>query len=102
MLEVKSVERLLGTPVTFAYQAGSVRTLEGLVLAGLGVAVVPRTATELLSAEAEVVEPAALGLPAHVVAAVRHAERIRDERIAALVELMVEAAGRNVEWPQNR
>ena len=92
----------LGTPVTFAYQAGSVRTLEGLVLAGLGVAVVPRTATELLSAEAEVVEPAALGLPAHVVAAVRHAERIGDERIAALVELMVEAAGRSVEWPQNR
>ena len=92
----------LGHPVTFAYQAGSARTLEGLVLAGLGVAVVPRTATELLSADAEVVEPAALGLPAHVVAAVRHAERIGDERIGELVQLMVEAAGRTVELPEIR
>lgn len=92
----------LGKPITFAYQAGSVRTLEGLVLAGLGVAIVPRTAAELLSEEAEVVEPAALGLPTHVVAAVRHAERIADERVDALIELLRDAAGRGIDWPQNR
>src|SRR5262245_32338126 len=46
----------VGTPVTFAYQAGSIRTLEGLVLAGLGVAVVPRAGTDIITAEAMVVE----------------------------------------------
>ena len=90
----------LGKPVVFAYQAGSARTLEGLVVAGLGVAIVPRTATELLSTETVVVEPAALGLPAHVVAAVRHAERIGDERTAELIRLMGEAAGHGVQWPE--
>jgi molybdate transport repressor ModE-like protein len=83
----------LGTPVTFAYQAGSIRTLEGLVLAGLGVAVVPRAATDLLTADAMVVEPACLERPVHVVAAVRHAERVDDERTAEVIQLLLSAAG---------
>jgi molybdate transport repressor ModE-like protein len=83
----------LGTPVTFAYQAGSIRTLEGMVLAGLGAAVVPRAATDLLSADAMVVEPPCLEHPAHVVAAVRHAERVDDERTAEVIQLLLAAAG---------
>jgi DNA-binding transcriptional LysR family regulator len=85
----------LGTPVTFAYQAGSIRTLEGLVLAGLGVAIVPRAATDLLSADAMVVEPPCLEHPVHIIAAVRHAERVDDERTAEVIQLMLASAGGN-------
>jgi DNA-binding transcriptional LysR family regulator len=83
----------VGTPISFAYQAGSIRTLEGLVLAGLGVAVVPRAATDLLSADAMVVEPSCLEHPVQVVAAVRHAERVDDERTAEVIQLLLAAAG---------
>jgi molybdate transport repressor ModE-like protein len=82
----------LGTPVVFAYQVGSMQTLEGLVLAGLGVGIVPRTATDLLTDGVEVLEPPLVGLPPRVIAAVRHAERIGDERTAELIELLVAAA----------
>ena len=68
------------------------QTLEGLVLAGLGVGIVPRTATDLLTDGVEVLEPPLVGLPPRVVAAVRHAERIGDERTAELIELLVAAA----------
>jgi DNA-binding transcriptional LysR family regulator len=63
------------------------------VLAGLGVAVVPRAATDLLSADAMVVEPPCLEHPVHVVAAVRHAERVDDERTAEVIQLLLTAAG---------
>ena len=78
--------------VGFAYQAGSMRTLEGLVLAGLGVAIVPRTATDLLAEGAAVIDVPSLGFPVRVVAAVRHAERIGDDRTAELIELLVKVA----------
>ena len=82
----------LGIQIGFAYQAGSMRTLEGLVLAGLGVAIVPRTATDLLAEGAAVIDVPSLGFPARVVAAVRHAERIGDDRTAELIELLVKVA----------
>jgi molybdate transport repressor ModE-like protein len=83
----------LGTPVTFAYRAGSIRTLEALVLAGLGVAIMPRAATDLLTADVMVVESPCLEHPVHVVAAVRHAERIDDERTSEVIQLLLDAAG---------
>jgi LysR family carnitine catabolism transcriptional activator len=82
----------LGTSVAFTHQAGTLRTLEGLVLAGLGVAVVPRAATDLLTTGVTVVEPPYLGQPLHFVAAVRHAERVGSERADEVIQLMVEAA----------
>src|SRR4030095_7040766 len=89
----------LGTPVTFAYQAGSIRTLEGMVLAGLGVAIVPRAATDLLTADAMAVEPRCLEHPVHVVASVRHAERVDDERTSEVIQLMLASAGGNSDGP---
>jgi molybdate transport repressor ModE-like protein len=82
----------LGATVAFSYRAGTIRTLEGLVLAGLGVAIVPRAATDLLTTGVTVVEPPCLGPLAHFVAAVRHADRVDDERTSEVIQLMVDAA----------
>jgi DNA-binding transcriptional LysR family regulator len=62
-----------GLKVEFAYEADSVRTIEALIGAGFGSAVMPRLATDLVGGDVEVLELSCLGLPKRLVAAVGRA-----------------------------
>jgi DNA-binding transcriptional LysR family regulator len=76
----------LGLKPAFVYRADSIQTIEGLIAAGLGSAVMPRLATELMSPEVEIVELGSLNLPSRSVAVVRLGDKLDDRRTSKFVE----------------
>jgi DNA-binding transcriptional LysR family regulator len=78
--------RSRGLEVGFAHEAESVRTIEALVVAGFGSAVMPRLATDLISAEVDVLELRCLGLPTRLVAIAWQSDRITAGAVPELVE----------------
>jgi DNA-binding transcriptional LysR family regulator len=78
--------RTLALEIDFVYRADNVPTIEGMIVSGLGLAVLPRLATDLMSAEVEVLELGSLNLPARTIAAVRHADRASDNAVLKFVE----------------
>jgi len=78
--------RACGLELQFAHQADSVRTIEGMIVAGLGSAVLPHLATELMSNEVEILDLGALDLPRRPLAAVWNADRITAAPTAGFVD----------------
>jgi DNA-binding transcriptional LysR family regulator len=75
----------LGLKAEFAHRADSIQMIEGMVVAGLGSAIVPRLATDLMGAQVAVIGLDCLDLPQRLVAVVRNNNRIRESSISEIV-----------------